>query len=157
MASPPPLLELDGPADYRKHYERNYCRAEIYTADGVRVYFKPQKFGHAFYDNSQRRKGPKDEFSPERAQRMDWIRATLESPDARLYQGWNKKVRCFEEDRRVSVVYENFVVVIEFSLNKHGNLKANFVTCYAADNSIGRIRQSPLWDKELCLSKLQKN
>lgn len=151
-----PLLHLETPGEYKRHYERHYQRVNITTADGIRVYFKPQKFGHAFYENSQRRKGPKDEFSPERAQRMDWIKLTLEHPDAELFMGWNKDEKCYEEDRRVSVVYGNFVVVIELSLNREGVLKGNFVTCYVADRSINQIKQSPKWDRGKCLNKLRK-
>lgn len=152
----PPLLELDSVKEYRDYYERQYCRGTIITADGIRVYFRPQKFGHAFYENSQRRKGPKDEFSFVRAQRMSWIRLTLEHPDAQLYMGWNKDARNFEEDRRLSVVYEDFVVIIELSIDFKGSLKANFVTCYQADQSMAKIRQSPPWDKEKCLAKLKQ-
>ena len=76
--------------EYKKHYESTYCRAEIYTLDNIRVYFNAQKFGHAFYENSQHRSGPKEQFSPERAQRMDWIKSTLMHPDALLFFGWNK-------------------------------------------------------------------
>ena len=152
----PPLLEYDSVREYKKHYERVYQRGDIRTFDGIRVYFRPQKFGHAFYENSQRRKGPKDEFSPDRAQRMDWIKATLENPDAKLYQGWNKDTKCYDEDRRVSVVYEDFVVVVELSFNQKGELKGNFVTCYVADRSIGQIKGSPEWELDKCLNKLRK-
>ena len=151
----PPLLHYDSVAEYKYHYERHFQRATIITFDGIRVYFKPQKFGHAFYENSQKMKGPKDRFSPARAQRMDWIRATLENPNASIYQGWNKKDRVYEEDRRVSVVYEDFVVVIELRLSKQGELKANFITCYVADQSIGQIKKSPKWDRAECLRKLR--
>lgn len=151
----PPLLDYDTVAEYKRHYERHYQRGEIVTFDGIRVYFKPQKFGHAFYENSQRRKGPKDEFSRERSQRMDWIKLTLEHPDAEIFMGWNKDEKCYEKDRRVSVVYEDFVVIIELSLNKKGILKGNFVTCYVADHSIGQIKSSPKWDKDKCLKKLE--
>lgn len=152
----PPLLHYKTASEYKHHYERYYQRANIVTFDGIRVYFKPQKFGHAFYENSQRKKGPKDEFSPVRAQRMDWIKATLENPSARLYKGWNKEGKTYEENRRVSVVYDGFVVVIELSLNTHGELKGNFITCYVADQSINRIVNSPEWDKCRCLKELKK-
>jgi len=33
-------------------------------------------------------------------------------------------------------------------------LKANFTTCYRADNSIDKIRTSPLWIKKKCLDAL---
>jgi len=152
----PPLLKLATSAEYEAHYKRHYCRGEVYTFDGIRVYFKPQKFGHAFYKNSQRRKGAKDAFSPERAQRMDWIKHALQDQDAELYQGWNKDDRVYVEDRRVSVILGDFVTVIELSLNQKGELKGNFVTCYVADNSIASIKQSPQWDREQCLEKLRR-
>lgn len=152
----PPLLIYATAAEYKTHYERHYQRATIITFDGIRVYFKPQKFGHAFYENSQGKAGAKDVFAPDRAQRMDWIRLTLENPNADIYVGWNKAKKCHEEDRRVSVVFDDFVVVIELSLNKKGELKAEFVTCYLADQSIQRIRSSPKWDKAKLLKFLQK-
>lgn len=152
----PPLLIYETVREYKQHYERHYQRGAIVTADGIRVYFKPQKFGHAFYQNSQRRKGPKDEFSEERAQRMDWTKATLEHPEAELYMGWNKDQKCYDETRRVSVVFAEFVVVIELGLNKRNELKGNFVTCYVADKSISRIKSSPIWDKDKCLKNLKK-
>ncbi|WGZ94960.1 MAG: hypothetical protein QJT81_02965 [Candidatus Thiothrix putei] len=154
--STPSLLLLDSPRAYREHYERCYCRGNIVTFDGIRVFFKPQKFGHAFYRNSQGRSGAKDEFCPVRAQRMDWIKATLENPDAELFMGWNKAERCHDEDRRVSVVYDDFVVVIELGLNQKGEMKGNFVTCYEADRSIDEIRKSPKWNLIKCLEKLKK-
>lgn len=152
----PPLLTYGTVREYKQHYERYYQRGAIITFDGIRVYFKPQKFGHAFYQNSQGRAGAKDEFSPQRAERMDWIKLTLEHPEADIFMGWNKDEKCVEEDRRVSVVFEDFVVVIELSLSTKGELKGNFVTCYLADRSIGKIRSSPRWNRDKCLKKLEK-
>ena len=152
----PPLLYLDTPKLYRQHYERHYCRGCIITHDNIRIYFRPQKFGHAFYQNSEGRKGAKDEFSPERSQRMDWIKLTLEHPDAELFIGWNKDKKCHDEERRVSVVYENFVVIIELSLNKKDVLKGNFVTCYLADKSVDKIKNAPRWEINKCIESLKK-
>lgn len=152
----PPLLSYPTELEYKTHYQKHYLRGTIITFDGIRVFFKPQKFGHAFYENSNGRSGAKDVFSLKRAQRMDWIKLTLEHPEAEIYAGWNKDEKCVEENRRVSVVFDDFVVVIELSLNKKGELKGNFVTCYVADRSIVKIKKSPLWNKESCLQKLQK-
>ncbi|MBU0539891.1 MAG: hypothetical protein KKF24_01010 [Gammaproteobacteria bacterium] len=152
----PSFLEYETIAEYKRHYERHYQRASIITCDGIRVYFKPQKFGHAFYQNSQGKAGAKDEFSKERARRMDWIRLTLEHRDALIYLGWNKDARCYEDCRRVSVVFEDFVVVVELSLNTKGELKGNFITCYVADRSIEKIRNAPMWDMAKCLKSLGK-
>ena len=152
----PPLLHYESAREYRTHYERCYCRGNIVTSDGIRVYFKPQKVGHAFYQNSQGRSGAKDEFSDNRAQRMDWIKLTLEHPDAEVFVGWNKDTKCHENTRRVSVVFESFVVIIEMSINKKSILRANFITCYLADTSIDKIKRSPRWDRDKCLKELEK-
>ena len=57
----------------------------------------------------------------------------------------------YDAKRRVAVVYENFVVVVAMGLRQDGSLKANFVTCYQAENSIGKIRSSPAWSRGECL------
>ncbi|WP_295666581.1 hypothetical protein [uncultured Haemophilus sp.] len=152
----PSLLTYTNISDYKKHYEDNYQRAEIFTFDNIRVYFSESKFGHAFYENSNGKKGDKNQFSLERASRMDWIKATLTNSDAKIYKGWNKVSRSYEDTRRASVVYDDFVVVIEFSLKKTGELKGKFVTCYVADNSITKIRSSPEWNYDECIAELEK-
>lgn len=155
--SQPALLMLNSIMEYKKHYESMYCRAEIFTADNIRIYFQPQKFGHAFYENSQGKPGPKDQFSPERAQRMDWINSTLKHPEALLFFGWDKDNRVYEKSRRVSVVFEQFVVVITLSFSNNNVLKGNFVTCYLASNkTIETIKTSPLWEREQCVEYLRK-
>ena len=65
--SQPPFLILNTPKEYREYYESNYLRETIITFDGIRIFFRPEKFGHAFYENSQHKAGAKDVFSPERA------------------------------------------------------------------------------------------
>lgn len=149
----PPLVDYATVTEYRAHYEQVYCRGNIETFDGVRVFFGAGKFGHMFYESSAR-DGRKDVFSPARAQRIDWIKFTLEHPNADLFEGWDKVARRHDSTRRVAVVYEDFVVVVAMGLKLNGSLKANFVTCYQADNSIGKIRQSPIWSREVCLRRL---
>jgi hypothetical protein len=150
----PPLVNYNTVQEYRTHYEANYCQRPIVTFDGIKVFFARIKFEHAFYESSDRR-GSNDVFSHVRADRMDWIRHTLQNANADKYQGWDKRKKKYMLDRRVSVVYEDFVVVISLSLNRNGELKGNFITCYQADNSISKIRSSPLWDKQECLKFLQ--
>lgn len=151
----PQLIYYDTINQYRNHYERVYCCGKIVTFDNIRVYFKPEKFDHAFYESTNR-DGCKDIFSEIRAQRIDWIKATLENPNADLFTGWNKKTRCHDDTRRVAVVYEDFVVIVAMRLKQDESLKANFVTCYQADNSIGKIRNAPKWSREGCLTLLTK-
>lgn len=150
----PPLLQLADEAAYRQHFEQHYCRAVITTHDGIRVYFKATDFGHAFFESTLRN-GVKDTaLSPARAERMDWIAATLSDPAAVRFQGWDGKKHKYDPTRCVSVVHGDFVVVLRLSKKADGTLKANFVTCYDANNSIGKIRQSPLWNKQDCLNAL---
>ncbi len=147
----PPLVRYGTEAEYREHYKRHYCRREVVTADGIRVYFNANRFEHAFYEGRG-----KYRFSPTRAQRIDWIGATLAHPDAVLYQGWNKDTKVYVPERRVSVVYENFVVVIELRLKGNDSLKGSFITAYQADNSFTKIRTSPRWALDECLKVLRK-
>ncbi|MDZ7753064.1 MAG: hypothetical protein U5S82_15755 [Gammaproteobacteria bacterium] len=149
----PPLVHYATVGEYRSHYARVYCRGHIQTFDDIRVYFSASKFGHVFYE-SMARDGRKNAFSPVRAQRIDWIKATLEHPQAALFEGWDKNARRYDATRRVAVVYEDFVVVVAMGLKQDGTLKANFVTCYQADNSIGKIRRSPTWSRTACLRLL---
>lgn len=149
----PPLVSYATVAEYRAHYKRVYCRSNIQTFDGIRVFFGDNKFGHMFYESTAR-DGRKDAFSLVRAQRIDWIKSTLEHPNADLFAGWDKDAKQYDATRRVAVVYEDFVVVVTMSLRLNGSLKANFVTCYQADNSINKIRTSPVWSRVDCLRHL---
>jgi len=150
----PPLVFYETVDKYQQHYVHCYCRGNIRTYDGIRVYFAPATFSHAFYESSNRA-GRKDLFSRTRAERIDWIKTTLEHPDAQLFKGWDGKVQQYNDVRRVAVVYEVFVVVVAMSLKRSTNeLKGNFITCYHADNSIDKIRQSPGWSRVECLRQL---
>lgn len=148
---PPPLLKLVDEAAYRQHFHANYCTGAIMTYDGIPVYFDRWKFNHAFFESVVTKD---DTFSLIRAERMDWIRPTLQDVGADRFQGWNKKTKTYEPHRRVEVVHEDFVVVLQISRKLNGGLKAKFVTCYQADNSIGMIRQSPNWDRGACENAL---
>jgi len=149
----PPLVVYATEVEYKNHYEIYYCRTPIMSFEGIRIFFPKDQFKHAFYESSS--KGSDDIFSEARSQRIEWIRETLENEKADLYEGWDKTFKTYNPGRRVSVVYENFVVVIGLSLNRKGVLKGNFITCYKADESIDSIRKSPQWTKEECLSHLK--
>jgi len=143
----PPLLKLEGEDAYRQHFVRTLCRAQIETHDGIRVYFSANAFEHAFFESSDRR-GADDVFSLNRAERMDWIAAALADPNALCCQGWDKNRQCYTPKRRLTVVVQDFVIVLQLSTKRDGTLKANFVTCFKAENSIIKIRQSPRWTRE---------
>jgi hypothetical protein len=144
----PPLLHLTCEEDYREHYENSYCRGTILTFDGIEVRFHKKQFDHCFFESTKRNK-VKDQFSTKRAERMDWIRVTLEDPDTERYQGWNKTKKCHDKNRRVAIVLGVYVVVIAIT----GSKLANFVTAYVADSAgrsgqmptIEKIRRGPKW------------
>lgn len=143
----PALLKLDDEEAYRQHYVRTLARAVITTHDGIRVYFGQDTFEHAFFESSDRR-GADDIFSFVRAERMDWIAAALADPHALCVQGWDKKRQCHDPKRRVTVVVQDFVIVLALSMKRDGTLKATFVTCFKAENSAVKIRQAPRWTRE---------
>jgi hypothetical protein len=149
----PLLLKLADEAAYRAHYEASYVRARVSTHHGIPFYFHRDKFDHAFFEATNR-DGVKNQFSLPRAQRMDWIAETLREPNADWYQGWVKHKKHYDVTCPVSVAYGDFVVIIRLSKKRDASLKANFITCYDADNSIGKIRQSPIWTLQDCRNSL---
>lgn len=143
----PQLLYLPTEDGYRDYYENFYCQKCLITFDNIPVYFRKDRFRHAFYESSNRDQN-KDIFSSERAERMLWIKATLENPKAEQYQGWDRERKVYTPYRRVSVVYQDYVVILNLTLKSGGIFSAQFNTAYEADRSIVKIRQSPLWRRE---------
>lgn len=137
------LSDLSSEDDYRQLYLKIYCRQEapIFTFDGIRVKFFPERFDHAFFESKDWEKADKSIFSRERAERILWIKDTLEDPSARLICGWDKNAKQHRKENRVAVVKDNYVVVIWIQ-NK---TTAKFLTAYVADNSIGLILAGPPW------------
>ena len=129
---------------YKIHYEREYCNKRIKTFDGIPVFFRKNRFEHCFFESTKRNKS-KDKFSKTRAERIDWIKATLQNPEAKLYQGWDNVKKRNDPFRRVAVVYENFVVIIMIKKRKNKTLSGEFITAFIADNSINKIRNNPKW------------
>jgi hypothetical protein len=151
----PKLLEFIKESEYKNHFEKTYCQKPLMAHGGIPIYFAKSRFEHSFFESSDRR-GLKDIFSKTRAERMDWIAITLKSPSATLYQGWNRKKRCYEPNTRVAFEFEEFVVVVRISLKRDGTLKGKFITCYQADNSIEKIKKSPRWNIEKCMENLKR-
>lgn len=145
----PPFLILSNISEYQDYYMQSYCVKPVITHDSIPVYFEYDSFNHICYESSNR-DGNKDTFSTARAKRLPWIKHTLESPKSILYQGWNWRSNAYDPTRRVAHLYENFVVVILLRMKKNGTLKGELLTCYDANNSICKISNSPLWDRETC-------
>lgn len=143
MSEPPKVIYVTED-EYRQHFDRVYCSGAILTSDGIPVRFRKEDFDHCMYESSKRNH-IKDVFSKNRAARIDWIKATLENPEAELYEGWDKQRKRYDSDSRVAVVYEEFVVVVRIKNKKGGGPSAQFVTAHLADNSIAKIRAGPKW------------
>jgi hypothetical protein len=138
----PPLVCYGTISEYRVHYERDYCQEPIITFDGISVRFRKSRFEHFFYESTQRNQ-VKDAFSMARAERIDWIKATLQDPDAELYVGWDGKKKRHDPNHRVALVAGDYVVIIRLSSNQ----TAQFVTAFVADSlsTLAKIKGSPKW------------
>ncbi len=138
----PALVHYATEVEYREHYEKVYCRGPITTFDNIKVRFRKDRFDHCFFE-STRRNGIKDQLSPTRTPRIDWIQATLQDPKADLFIGWDGKRKRYDKSSRVAVVVGNYVVVIRLT----GADKAEFVTAYVADSdfTLERIKKGPKW------------
>lgn len=136
------ITKLPDESAYEKLYLDTYCNGvPIVTTDGIRVDFYPENFGHAFYESVDRKAADKSQFSTARAERMLWIKETLQDPTAELHVGWDKKHQKYDNSRRVAVVKDDYVVIIWIK----DLTTAKFITAYVADNSIGKILGSPIW------------
>lgn len=134
------FLSLPDEASYRQRYIELYCRRPVFTRHGIRVVFKPRHFDHAFFESSDWN-GAKDIFSLQRAQRLEWIRIGLLDSNSEWRKGYNKKSHSYSDTRSVCIIAGDFVVIIRIT----GRNRAEFVTCFWADNSINKIRMSPRW------------
>lgn len=136
----PPFVYYITIDEYRKHFKRVYCSGGIFTFDGIQVRFRVDDFNHAFYESVFLKD---DTFSSIRAERIDWIKATLLDSNSDRYVGWDNTKKRYDTNRRVALVMGNYVVVI--ALLKHNN--ARFITAFVADRgTTHKIRQGPVWN-----------
>lgn len=144
----PPLLVLPDVDDYRQHYTDALVSQTVYTFDHIRVRFHASSFGHAFFESANRRAGDKSVFARPRAERMPWIRATLESPEATVLAGWLRDKTTVSHDRRAVVVVGEYAVII--SLGPRINT-GTFVTAFPlSHDTAGKLLKSPPWDRQRC-------
>jgi hypothetical protein len=149
-------LHLPDESAYRAHFITKYTRSphSFRLSTGTApVYFAAHSFDHAFFESTLR-DGAKDEFSLQRAQRMDDIATALADPNIERRAGWDKRRKSHHHSSCVTLAVEDFVVIVRLGLTKKGFLKGNFVTCYVADNSINKIRNAPVWDQSICMQEL---
>lgn len=142
MADYSPLLSLADVDAYRARFELLYCRGTIETFDHIRVRFRKSDFDYCFFESSQRNR-IKDTFSLIRAERLEWIQVALQDPNAERFVGWHRDTKRYDNNRRVTLVCGNYVLVIAMT----GNSMARFVTAYVADTlkSLEKIKASPVW------------
>lgn len=150
----PPILKLTDQAAYQQHFVKKYCAGPLTTHDGIPVFFDRHSFYHAFFDTVVHKD---DTFSVARAERMDWIEATLTDPESQRFQGYLSKIKTHDPARRVELRYENFIVVLIMGIKQDGSLKAKFLTCYPVDNNrLPKVQQAPTWNKQDCKNALRK-
>ncbi len=70
-----------------------------------------------------------------------WIKEALEDKTADLRIGWDKKYKRYDQNSRLAIVVNDYVVIVWLRNKEEGK----FVTAYQADNSIGKILTSPRW------------
>jgi hypothetical protein len=136
----PPLVKYLSEQKYRQHFEDVYCKQPLLTFDGISVRFRKSNFDHAFFES----KNAKDDtFSMIRAERMDWIKAALEDPNSDRFVGWNNRLKCYDNTRRVTIVLKNYVIII--GITKKG--AGFFITAFVADSdrTLSLIRKGPRW------------
>ena len=137
------FLVLGSEAEYKEHYIERYCLRPVTTFDGYRVTFKWDMFYHAFYKSTQKDR-MKDEFDPERAKRMDWIKDVLEDAKADLRVGYDNKKQKILPNSRVAIVVKNYIVVIR--ITDWSNKRAMFVTAFiATEEGLRKILTSKKW------------
>lgn len=129
---------------YEFMFQSVYCdwkKNPITTFDGIEVKFFPNQFHHVFFESQDWKRKDKSIFSPQRAERIFWIKDALEDSTADLRQGWISKTKSYDRTRRVAIVKTDYVVIISIT----GANKAKFISAYKADKSIGKILMSPKW------------
>lgn len=138
----PEFLKLASEAIYQGYFNATYCLKPLPTHDGIQVRFNRSNFKHCTYESSKR-DGKKDVFSPQRAERLGWIKAALANPDLTLYAGWIKERQCYDHKSRVTMMVDDFIVVIRLK----SSTEADFVTSYVADSpkTKSKILSSPIW------------
>ena len=142
----PPLVKYESIEEYKDYFVNKYCKDPIETFDCFTVKFYEDMFEHAFFESSNRR-GSKDVFSSQRAERIDWIENVLKDKEAEIYMWYDSKNKRNDWNRRVTIINEdNYVVVIQIIKDN----RAKFVTAYVADspNTAKSIRQGPKWTKK---------
>jgi hypothetical protein len=130
-------------AELRKIWSETYCEQTIKTFDDIEVKFYSNMFDHCFYESENRKYKDKSILSFNRLEKIFWIKAAVEDPDAILKQGWDSKLKTYDNSRRVTLVKGNYIVVIVIYAEK----KARFITAFEINDkgNLKSIMNSPDW------------
>lgn len=143
----PALRSFSSESECKKYFVDNYCNADIFTHDGIRVKFHESMFEHAFYVRTNKAwKARKDHYSVERGERIDWIKYVLNDPTIIPRQGYDKARKRNDNSRRVAfLTNQNYVVVIAIDNQGEGR----FVTAFLVDriDVANKILSNPIWVK----------
>jgi hypothetical protein len=67
----------------------------------------------------------------------------LQDASAELYRGWDRDKKAMRSDRRITIVYGDYVVVVQIQSDPS---KATFITAYVAGaETVRKIRSGPRW------------
>lgn len=138
---------LKSEEDLREIWKTVYCNPErpILTFDGIKVNFNEFMFDHAFYESHERKKEDKSILSLNRLQKIYWIKDTLEDSEAILKMGWDKRKKSYSSLRRVAIVKESYIVIIQLI---NDNI-ARFITAFEIQEpeNLRKVLESPDWHK----------
>lgn len=132
-------------AELRKIWDDEYCTKQIFTFDAILVKFYSEMFDHCFYESNNRKAKDKSILSLNRLEKIYWIKDTLQDPTAILKQGWDTKSKVYDNQRRVAMVKQNYIVVIVIYAEK----RARFITAFQIDNeeNLEQFMNGPDWIK----------
>ncbi|PIQ35357.1 MAG: hypothetical protein COW63_00615 [Bacteroidetes bacterium CG18_big_fil_WC_8_21_14_2_50_41_14] len=130
-------------AELREIWSETYCEKVIVTFDNIVVKFYSGMFDHCFFESDDRLKKDKSLLSFNRLEKIYWIKEALEDPDAILKKGWISKLKSYDNNRRVTIVKGNYIVVIQI----YAANKARFITAYEVNDNknLELILNSPDW------------
>jgi hypothetical protein len=130
-------------AELRQLWSDTYCNSPVTTFDGIKVKFYSNMFEHAFFESYNRIEKDKSILSLNRCEKMLWIKDTLEDSKAVLKQGWIKKTKTYDNNRRVALVKENYVVIILIYAIK----QARLISAYEIndDDNLKLFLEGPDW------------
>jgi len=138
------ITNLNSEIGYRTLFATLYCDSSnpIYTFDGIKVRFFPDRFDDAFFKSVNWTIKDKSIFSLDRAKKVTWIKDALLDKNADLRVGWDTNRKANDNSRRVAIVQTNYVVVIWLRNAK----EAKFITAYIADNdALSKLLNQPKW------------